>query len=147
MLAEAQSTNSCQRARLGALLARCSSFSELIFVARLFRGCFVLSSLTPAVGFPSAWRVPRLGVSLYRHCIHKRCTYVYIYIYIYTYIYIYIPLGLACPSLGRGMGEISEIDCTTTNNNNNDDKDKKILMMRVIVFYYYYYYEYHCHSS
>ena len=56
---EAQLTNSCRRARLGALPARCSIFavSELIFVPRIFRGCFVLSSLIPAVGFLSAWRV------------------------------------------------------------------------------------------
>ena len=36
---------------------RTFAFSERIFVARLFRGCFVLSSLTPAVGFSSVWRV------------------------------------------------------------------------------------------
>ena len=36
---------------------RTFAFSERIFVARLFRGCFVLSSLTPAVGFSSIWRV------------------------------------------------------------------------------------------
>ena len=56
---EAQLTNLCRRVRFGALPARCSSFavSVLIFVTRLFRGCFVLSSLTPAVQFSSIWRV------------------------------------------------------------------------------------------
>ena len=51
--------NLCRRARLGALPPRCNTcaVSELIFVAHLFRGCFVLKSLTPAVGFSSAWRV------------------------------------------------------------------------------------------
>ena len=51
--------NSCRRAHLGALPSRCNNLviSELIFVARLFHGCFVLSFLTPAVGFSSAWRV------------------------------------------------------------------------------------------
>ena len=50
---EAQLTNSCRRAHLGALPARCNTFavSEPIFVARPFRGCFVLNSLNPAVGF------------------------------------------------------------------------------------------------
>ena len=33
------------------------AFSERIFVARLFRGCSVLRSLAPAVGFSSIWRV------------------------------------------------------------------------------------------
>ena len=56
---EAQLTYSCQRARLHAIPARCSTFavSKRIFVARLFRGCFVLSTLTPAAGFLSAWCV------------------------------------------------------------------------------------------
>ena len=56
---EAQLTYSCRHARLRAIPARCSIFavSERTFVARLFRRCFVLSSLTPAVGFLSAWRV------------------------------------------------------------------------------------------
>ena len=55
---ETQLTYSCRRARLGALPARCNTFavSDLIFVARLLRRCFVLSSLTPAARFLSAWR-------------------------------------------------------------------------------------------
>ena len=55
----AQLTYSCRRARLCALPARCniSAVSELIFVAHLFRGRFVLSFLTPAVEFLSAWRI------------------------------------------------------------------------------------------
>ena len=55
---EAQLFYSCRRAFPRASgTVRTFAVSVRIFVARFLRGCSVLNSLTPAVGFLSAWRV------------------------------------------------------------------------------------------